>query len=134
MIRLILICLIALMSSCSWKSLAPTIGGGVGAGVGSIGGIPGAVAGGTLGAGAGQLVKELDANDKAQQTISALSQGDVQKLVEIGLEEQKGWFSQTLENLYKFLGIIIVCIGLFFMCDIWWTRHLSKKLKLKENE
>ena len=85
------------------KSLAPTIGGGIGAGVGSIGGIPGAVAGGTLGAGAGQLIHELDRNKEAQQTISALTQGDVEKLVSIQMQEHKSWFSKALDGLKSIL-------------------------------
>ena len=60
-----------LLTSCiSMKQLAPTIGGATGAGLGGMaGGIPGAIVGSTLGAGSGQLIQELDRNDKAQKTL-----------------------------------------------------------------
>lgn len=120
---------IILLQSCSMKSLAPTIGGGVGAGVGSIGGIPGAVAGGTLGAGAGQLIHELDRNKEAQQTISALTQGDVEKLVSIQMEEHKSWFSKALDGLKTILLLVGVGVGLYVTIPIIYTRHLGKKVR-----
>jgi hypothetical protein len=124
-----LICILLLLNSCSIKSFAPTIGGGVGAGIGSIGGIPGAVAGGTLGAGVGQLVHELDRNKEAQQTISALTQGDVEKLVKIQMEDQKSWVTKALDGIKSLLLIVGVGFGLYILIPIVYTRHLGRKIK-----
>ena len=125
----ILISLVCLLCSCSMKSLAPTIGGGIGAGVGSIGGIPGAVAGGTLGAGVGQLVHELDRNKEAQQTISALSQGDVEKLVQLQMDSHKSWFTKALDGLKTLLILVGVGFGLYVTIPIFYTRHIGKKVR-----
>ena len=112
------------------KSLAPTIGGGIGAGGGALaGGIPGAVVGGSLGAGAGQLVHELDRNKEAQQTISALTQGDVEKLVSIQMQEHKSWFSKALDGLKTLLLLVGVGFGLYVTIPLIYARHLGKKVK-----
>ena len=118
-----------LLQSCSMKSLAPTIGGGLGAGVGSIGGIPGAVAGGTLGAGVGQLVHELDRNKEAQATISALTQGDVEKLVKVQMDQQKSWFSKALDGLKSILLMGSIAFGLYILVPIIYTRHKVRKIQ-----
>ena len=120
---------ICLLCSCSMKSLAPTIGGGIGAGVGSIGGIPGAVAGGTLGAGVGQLVHELDRNKDAQATISALTQGDVEKLVKLQMDSHKSWFTKALDGLKTLLILVGVGFGLYVTIPIIYTRHIGKKVR-----
>lgn len=112
------------------KSIAPTIGGGIGAGGGALaGGIPGAVVGGSLGAGAGQLVHELDRNKEAQQTISALTQGDVEKLVKLQMEDHKSWFTKALDGIKTLLVIVGVGFGLYILIPIVYTRHIGKKIK-----
>jgi len=120
---------ILLLQSCSMKSIAPTIGGGIGAGGGALaGGIPGAVVGGSLGAGAGQLVHELDRNKEAQQTISALTQGDVEKLVSIQMQEHKSWFSKALDGLKSILLYSAIGFALYLLIPIIYTRHKVKKI------
>ena len=122
--------LTCLLCSCSMKSLAPTIGGGIGAGGGALaGGIPGAVVGGSLGAGAGQLVHELDRNKEAQQTLSALTQGDVEKLVKLQMEDHKSFLTKALDGLKTILLLVGVGFGLYVTIPIVYTRHIGKKVK-----
>ena len=91
------------------------------------GGISGAVVGSSVGAGVGQLVHELDRNKQAEATISALTQGDVEKLVKIQMEDQKGWVTKTLDGLKNLLVISGIAFGLYTIIPIIYTRHKFKK-------
>lgn len=114
------------------KSMAPTIGAGVGAGSGAVvGGIPGSVVGGSLGAGVGQLVHELDRNKQAQATISALTHGDVEKLISTQMEGHKSFFQKALDGLKTLLLVVAVGFGLYVTIPVLYTRNLCKKVKQK---
>ena len=102
-----------------------------GAVVGGAGGsVAGPVAGG-LGAGAGWTVGELAKGDaelkEAQETITALTQGDVKTLVEKGLSEQKGWMETLIEGLYDTLLLCGIGIGLYLLVPVLYSRYLHKK-------
>ena len=92
MIYTAIIVLAICLTSCSLRSIYPTLGGIAGGGVGSLGG-PGTAA---LGAGAGVLageaLKNKDALIEAEETIEALSHGDVSALVAQGMAEHKTGF------------------------------------------
>ena len=82
MLRLLII-LLPLMSSCSFKTLYPTIGATTGAGVGGIlGGPGGAALGGFAGAASGEILKADKEVQEAMETVEAVTEGDVKKLVE----------------------------------------------------
>jgi hypothetical protein len=107
------------------------MGAGLGATAGLPGGPGGMIAGATLGAGVGQLVHELDRNQK----LSAISRGDVEELIKIKVEEQKGWFSQALDGLKSILVICGVACALWILIPLVYTRHIGKKIKnLSKNE
>lgn len=124
------LCILLFLVSCSMKSMAPTIGAGLGATAGLPGGPGGMIVGGTLGAGVGQLVHELDRNEK----LSAISRGDVEELIKIQAEEQKGWFSQALDGLKSILILSGVAFALWNLIPLVYTRHIGKKIKQRENE
>ena len=117
-----------LFTSClSMKSVAPTIGGATGAGLGALtGGIPGSIVGGALGSGSGQLIQELDRNEKAQKTLTALTQGDVQKLIQVGLEDQKSWTQKVLDGFYSLLKWSAIGLAVYLVVPILYTRHKTK--------
>ena len=109
------------------KSVAPTIGGATGAGLGALtGGIPGSIVGGALGSGSGQLIQELDRNEKAQKTLTALTQGDVQKLIQVGLEDQKSWTQKVLDGFYSLLKWSAIGLAVYLVVPILYTRHKTK--------
>jgi hypothetical protein len=119
------------------------IGGAViGGGIGSIGG-PGGAA---LGAGAGAAVGEILEGDgelkdvkeevvEAREVIQALSSGDVDKLVQKKLEEQKdaGFFDSILDGIYNILFIAAIIITLWIAIPMWYTHYVVKK-KIKKEE
>jgi hypothetical protein len=116
------------------RSLYPTIGGGLGAGVGSIGGVGGAIAGGMSGAAVGSILKGDDDVKKMASTVKAISEGDVQGLIEQGLLEQRSLFDQIIDGIYDLLLLCGVGVGLWILVPIIYSRHLHKKTDAKISE
>jgi hypothetical protein len=112
MIRGFIILMLISLTGCSFRSTYPTLGGIAGGSIGSIGG-PGTAA---LGAGAGVLageaLKNADALVEAEETIEALSHGDVSKLVAQGMaQHQTGFakFTSTIKNIL--IGAAVLLAG-----------------------
>ena len=127
---LFLIALLAcLASSCSIKTFAPTGLGAVGGAAGSLAGPGGAFAGAGLGAAAGQIIKESDTVKSQAEKIKALSEGDVAKLVELKLKEERGWFEKTIDGVYDILMIAALAMGLHMVFNFWHGRKIERNLK-----
>jgi len=126
--------LLLLLGGCSMRSLYPTIGGGIGAGVGSIGGVGGAIVGGTSGAAVGSLLKGDDDVKKMASTVSAISKGDVQGLIEQGLLEQRSLFDKIIDGIYDLLLLCGVGVGLWILVPIIYSRYLHKKTHTRLSE
>lgn len=128
MLRLLII-LLPLMSSCSFKTLYPTIGATTGAGVGGIlGGPGGAALGGFAGAASGEILKADKEVKEAMETVEAVTEGDVKKLVELKLGEQQGWFDKTVDGIYDILMISAFAMVLYFVFHFWYGRKFAKQL------
>ena len=126
--------LLLLLGGCSMRSLYPTIGGGLGAGVGSIGGVGGAIAGGMSGAAVGSILKGDDDVKKMASTVKAISEGDVQGLIEQGLLEQRSLFDQIIDGIYDLLLLCGVGVGLWILLPIFYSRYLHKKTDTRLSE
>jgi len=116
-------------SSCSLKTFAPTGLGAVGGAAGSLAGPGGAFAGAGLGAAAGQIIKESDTVKSQAEKIKALSEGDVAKLVELKLKEERGWFEKTIDGVYDILMIAALAMGLHMVFNFWHGRKIERNLK-----
>ena len=122
------------LSSCSLKKFYPLGGAVVGGSAGSIGGPVSA----GLGAGAGWTVGELAKGDadlkQAQQTIKALTTGDVDTLVQQRLEDAKnnGFFDGILDEVYGLLKICVIGLSAWVVIPLLYTRHVHKKQKEKD--
>ena len=126
MIYTAIIVLALCLTGCSLRSTYPTIGGVIGGGAGSLGG-PGTAA---LGAGAGVLageaLKNKDALIEAEETIEALSHGDVSALVAQGMEEHKTGFDAFTSYIKKILiGAAIVLAG-YLAIPIFVAKRCAK--------
>ena len=134
---LIIFLTLGLTGCSSFRSLYPIGGAIVGGGIGSLGG-PGGAA---LGAGAGAAVGEIlegdgelsDAKEEveeAKEVIEALSKGDVDKLVQLKLEEQKGTFDKVIDGIYRILWLLGIAAALWFILPIIWAKwHVRKTVK-----
>lgn len=102
--------------------------GAVGGGVGAIGGPATAFAGAGLGAAAGQIIKESDAVKKKTEELKALGEGDVAKLIDIKLKEERGFFQKLIDGVYDILMITTAGMVLYFIFHYWRVRSVTKKV------
>ena len=120
------------LTSCSFRSVYPTLGGIAGGGVGSLGG-PGTAA---LGAGAGVLageaLKNKDALVEAEETIEALSHGDVSALVAQGMEEHKTGFDAFTSTIKKILTGSAVLLGGYLLIPIFVAKRTARQCSQTE--
>lgn len=121
------------MSGCSKASFYPLAGSVGGATIGSLGG-PGPAAGGAaLGWGIGEGAKLMEENKGLAKKVNALSEGDVQKLVQLQLDEKMddGFFDSMLDEVYGFLKICLVGVILWNVVPIIYTRYVHNKANNK---
>ncbi len=120
------------LTSCSLRSIYPTLGGIAGGGVGSLGG-PGTAA---LGAGAGVLageaLKNKDALIEAEETIEALSHGDVSALVAQGMAEHKTGFESFTSYIKKILIGAAVLLGGYLGIPIFIAKRTARQCSQTE--
>ena len=132
MIYTAIILLAICLTGCSLRSVYPTLGGIAGGGVGSIGG-PGTAA---LGAGAGVLageaLKNKDALVEAEETIEALSHGDVSALVAQGMEEHKTGFDAFTSTIKKILTGAAVLLGGYLLIPIFVAKRTARQCSQTE--
>ena len=92
-------------SSCSMREFYPTAGAILGGGAGSVAG----PIGGALGAGSGALVGEkFKGNaelEEAQETITQITQGDVEGLIKNQMGEQQSAFDSFVSTIKRILMI-----------------------------
>ena len=112
-------------SSCSLSMLYPAAGAVAGGATGAIvGGPPGAGVGAGLGYGSGKIA-QLTSDNK--ELVQAMNEGDVQGIVASQLEEHKGWYDETLDNLYGILKLCCIGVILWNVIPIIYTRYVHKK-------
>ena len=129
-IVLVLIC----MTSCSLRSTYPLMGGLAGGAAGSIGGP--LVGGLSAGAGvlAGEALKNKDALIEAEETIEALSHGDVSALVASGLAEHKTGFESFTSYIKKILIGAAILLGGYLAIPIFIAKRTAQNCSKTEAE
>ncbi len=120
------------LTGCSFRSTYPTLGGIAGGGIGSLGG-PGAAA---LGAGAGVLageaLKNADALVEAEETIEALSHGDVSALVAKGMAEHKTGFESFTSYIKNILIGAAVLLAGYLAIPIFIAKRTARNCSKTE--
>ncbi len=122
------------MASCSIRSTYPLMGGLAGGAAGSLGGP--LVGGLSAGAGvlAGEALKNKDALIEAEETIEALSHGDVSALVAKGMEEHKTGFEAFTSTIKKILIGAAVLLGGYLAIPIFVAKRTAQNCSKTEAE
>jgi hypothetical protein len=123
----LLIALCFLSAGCSFRSTYPTLGGVIGGSVGTLAGGP--VAGGlSAGAGvlAGEALKNADALVEAEETIEALTHGDVSALVAQGMAEHKSGFAEFTSYIKRILIGAAIALGCYLAIPIFVAKRCAK--------
>ena len=92
-------------------SLAGPAGGGLGAGTGAM---------------LGEMAKGNEELEEAQETITALTEGDVQTLIEKGMGEQEGMFEGFVSKIQSILMIAGLCLVAYLAIPIFVAKKCSK--------
>jgi len=123
------------MASCSLRSVYPTLGGVIGGSAGTLAGGP-VVGGLSAGAGvlAGEALKNKDALIEAEETIEALSHGDVSALVAQGMEEHKTGFEAFTSYIKKILIGAAVLLGGYLAIPIFVAKRTAQNCSKTEAE
>lgn len=123
---MILLLPLLLLTGCSMKQWYPTMGAVVGGGVGSLGGPTGSA----LGAGSGALIGEVAKGnaeiEEARETISALTHGDVETLIEKGMEQHASGFESFTTTIKRILIFAFVGLLCYLAIPIFVARRCSK--------
>ena len=126
----LIIFVVLIFTGCS--SLYPIGGAIVGGGAGSLGGPVTAAVGAGAGAAAGQILAKDSETSKLKDHIQALTTGDVNKLVELRMEEAKssGRFDSILDEFYSLMKLVCLGLILWNSIPIVWTYLLKKEVKV----
>ena len=108
------------------KQWYPTMGAVVGGGVGSLG----TPTGSALGAGSGALIGEVAKGnaeiEEARETISALTHGDVETLIEKGMEQHASGFESFTTTIKRILIFAFIGLLCYLAIPIFVARRCSK--------
>lgn len=116
-----------LLTSCSMRQWYPTMGAVVGGGAGSLAGPAGSAIGAGGGALVGEVIKGNAQIEEAQETIEALTHGDVSKLVENGLSEHQSAFDEFVSTIQRILLVAGVCLLLYLAIPLFVARKCAKQ-------
>ena len=117
------------------RSVYPTLGGVIGGSAGTLAGGP-VVGGLSAGAGvlAGEALKNKDALIEAEETIEALSHGDVSALVAQGMEEHKTGFEAFTSYIKKILIGAAILLGGYLAIPIFVAKRTARNCSKTEAE
>ena len=123
--RITIVILALSFTGCSLRDTYPIGGAVAGAGTGAaVGGIPGAVIGSGVGYGAGKLGQLASEN---KDLVKAISESDVQAMLEAGMGQQKGFIEEALDTIYGFIKLCLIGIVIWNLVPIIYTRYVHKK-------
>jgi len=122
--------LFLLLASCSIKQWYPMGGAIAGGAAGSLGGPVSAGAGAGLGYAAGVIAENGSSKFKdTAETLEALSEGDVQKLLELRMEDHKSGFEEFTANIWLILKIGACVVLFLFTMPILYTHNHKKRIE-----
>jgi len=121
-----LLALCFLTAGCSFRSTYPTLGAIAGGATGSLAGPTGAALGAGIGAVSGEALKNADALVEAEETIEALTHGDVSALVAQGMAEHKSGFAEFTSYIKRILIGAAVVLGCYLAIPIFVAKRCVK--------
>lgn len=114
-----------LLTGCKMSSLYPGMGAVGGAGVGAIAGPGGAAGGAAVGWGVGKGAQLMEENQQLSDTVSALSEGDVQALVAAQMGEQQGWVEETMQGFWTTVKFCLIGLVVWQVVPLILHKRLS---------
>ena len=125
-----LLLVIVILSGCKASSWYPAIGSVAGGASGAIAGPMGGAAGAGLGYGAGKTAQMMTENEDLKNTVELLSKGDVDRLVQLGLEkgmeQHQSGFEEFTSYIKKILIVAACILGAYLCIPIFVARKTAE--------
>ena len=129
-VDVILILVLVFLTSCKMSSWYPAIGSVAGGASGAIAGPMGGAAGAGIGYGAGKTAQMMTENEELKNTVDALTHGDVDRLVKIGLEKEmeqhKSGFEEFTSYVKRILIIAACLLAAYLSIPIFIARKTAE--------
>jgi hypothetical protein len=122
------------LSGCSLSSWYPVTGAVIGGATGSIAGPIGGGAGAAIGYAGGKTIQLFETNEELDETVVALTHGDVDTLVKKGLASQVSGFEEFTKTVKKILTIAGACLLAYLCIPIFLARRTAQTCAKAEAE
>lgn len=123
---LLIVAMVLLMSSCKMSSWYPVAGAVAGGASGSVLGPAGGGIGAGVGYAGGKTAQMMSENEDLKETVDALTHGDVNKLVQKGLESQASGFKEFTQSIKKILTVAGSVLLAYLCIPIVLARKTAK--------
>ena len=129
---LLIVAMVLLTQSCRVSQWYPVGGAVIGGASGAVLGPAGAGAGSALGYAGGKTAQMGSENKDLQETVDALTHGDVDKLVKKGLESQASGFAEFTETIKNILTIAGSCLLAYLCIPIFLAKRTATRCAKEE--
>tara|TARA_B100000902_G_scaffold356965_1_gene371068 strand:+ start:2094 stop:2579 length:486 start_codon:yes stop_codon:yes gene_type:complete len=130
----LVIAMVVLTPGCKLSSWYPVMGSVAGGASGSIAGPMGGAAGAGVGYAAGKTAQMMTENEDLKETVDALTHGDVDKLVQKGLESQASGFEEFTNTVKKILTVAGSVLLAYLCIPIILARKTARSCAKSEAE
>lgn len=124
-----LLLVLLFLCSCKRSSFYAPLGATVGGSVGALGGPVTAGGGALLGWSVGKGGALVEENKDLVQTVDSLSRGDVQALVDRGMQKAAGRAEGVVDEIYSWTKILLFAVVAWNLVPLLYTRYVHKKAK-----
>ena len=131
---LLILAMVLLLTSCTASSWYPAIGTVVGGASGAVAGPLGGGVGAGVGYASGKTAQMMTENEDLKETVSALTHGDVDKLVKKGLESQASGFEEFTGTIKKILTVAASVLLAYLCIPILLARKTAQRCAKTEAE
>jgi hypothetical protein len=131
---LLIFAMVLLVTGCKISSWYPVMGSVAGGASGAIAGPMGGAAGAGVGYAAGKTAQMMTENEDLKETVDALTHGDVDKLVQKGLESQASGFEEFTGTIKKILTVAGSVLLAYLCIPIMLARKTAKSCAKSEAE
>ena len=129
---LLIIAMILLTQSCTVSQWYPVGGAVIGGASGSVLGPAGGGIGAGVGYAGGKTAQMMTENEELKETVTALTHGDVSKLVENGLKSQASGFDEFTGSIKKILTVAGSVLLAYLCIPILLARKTATKCAKEE--
>jgi hypothetical protein len=129
---LLIVAMFLLTQSCTVSQWYPVAGAVAGGASGSILGPAGGGIGAGVGYAGGKTAQMMSENEDLKETVTALTHGDVSKLVEKGLESQASGFDEFTGGIKKILTVAGSVLLAYLCIPILLARKTATKCAKEE--